>query len=547
MPSHRFSLAVFLLAITAIVPLLLTGQAPAPDDPIAVRQGETAKARLARNVAGLYYDDAFYYLRIAEHLAAGSGSTFDGRHPTNGYHPLWLLCLVPLAWWLPDPESLLLASFVLQALLAALTTTLVYRIARFAVGRPAALMAALVWIRIQCTYWMAWAGMEYGLQALAIVGLQFAYLQQCRQATLATPGRCLLLGLLGSFAFLARLDNLLLAAFIGLNLVWRRSRQGSSTLAPWRCRVAYVAPIAIVVIVYVAVNLWLFRHPLPISGALKNVWSAQLLAEDPNLSRYGWIGAKTIYMLSPLWLLSRSLAASLLLGAFGGIALVAMTKRSPWRIDWWPLAAFSLLQYLAYAAVYHGGFSFKPWYFVAQPLLAALIVAAVFERALGWLDRTPVWSRWKPWGIALALAIVGLSTAVNTGRRQERQSRYSDEPLYVAAGWLHRNLPAGTTVGAWNAGILSYFSRLEVVNLDGLVNSRAFFLEGRHDLCAYFDEEGIAYLVDVLDEANPFAQYAAQIGHCESRLEKIWSGPGYPSSPRRAMAFRWLEAMERGE
>ena len=35
-------------------------------------------------------DDAFYYLRTAQELGLGNGSTFDGINSTNGYHPLWL-------------------------------------------------------------------------------------------------------------------------------------------------------------------------------------------------------------------------------------------------------------------------------------------------------------------------------------------------------------------------------------------------------------------------------------------------------------------------
>src|SRR6185436_2667256 len=42
-------------------------------------------------------DDAYYYFVIARNLAHGLGSTFDGIVPTNGYHPLWMLVLVPLA------------------------------------------------------------------------------------------------------------------------------------------------------------------------------------------------------------------------------------------------------------------------------------------------------------------------------------------------------------------------------------------------------------------------------------------------------------------
>ena len=41
-------------------------------------------------------DDAFYYFKIAENVASGRGSSFDGFQPTNGYQPLWLCLLTPL-------------------------------------------------------------------------------------------------------------------------------------------------------------------------------------------------------------------------------------------------------------------------------------------------------------------------------------------------------------------------------------------------------------------------------------------------------------------
>ena len=38
-------------------------------------------------------DDFFYYAKVARNIAANHGSTFNGLVPTNGYHPLWLVCL----------------------------------------------------------------------------------------------------------------------------------------------------------------------------------------------------------------------------------------------------------------------------------------------------------------------------------------------------------------------------------------------------------------------------------------------------------------------
>src|SRR5579862_331595 len=52
-------------------------------------------------------EDGYYYFKIAQNLASGAGSTFDGLHPTNGYHPLWLLCLVPIFWLKTSPETAL--------------------------------------------------------------------------------------------------------------------------------------------------------------------------------------------------------------------------------------------------------------------------------------------------------------------------------------------------------------------------------------------------------------------------------------------------------
>ena len=42
---------------------------------------------------------------------------------------------------------------------------------------------------------------------------------------------------------------------------------------------------------------------------------------------------------------------------------------------------------------------------------------------------------------------------------------------YMGAQVMDRALPEGSVVGSWDAGVIGYFSRFPVVNLDGLVNS----------------------------------------------------------------------------
>ena len=43
---------------------------------------------------------------------------------------------------------------------------------------------------------------------------------------------------------------------------------------------------------------------------------------------------------------------------------------------------------------------------------------------------------------------------------------------------MNRILPEGSIVGAWDAGVIGYFSRFPVVNLDGLVNSYDYLRAG---------------------------------------------------------------------
>jgi hypothetical protein len=51
--------------------------------------------------------------------------------------------------------------------------------------------------------------------------------------------------------------------------------------------------------------------------------------------------------------------------------------------------------------------------------------------------------------------------------------------LLAASRWLEGNTPPTTRVGAWNGGIIGYFSRRIVINLDGVVN---------HDVLRYYQE-----------------------------------------------------------
>ena len=83
-------------------------------------------------------------------------------------------------------------------------------------------------------------------------------------------------------------------------------------------------------------------------------------------------------------------------------------------------------------------------------------------------DRTPLRALGPLAGI---LALPLLACAVWTGWQLAAPDtlavRKADR---AAAVWLGENLPAGTRVAAWDAGLIGYVTEQPIVNLDGVVN-----------------------------------------------------------------------------
>ena len=550
--------ALVLYSLCVVGALLLTGVSLGRA--VAPWRWPGERPALLLNSVSLTYDDGFYYFKIAQQLASGAGSTFDGVHPTNGYHPLWLLCLVPIFWLKSTPDTALILGIILQGVLMTAGVVLTYQIARLMFGRFAASLAALLWIYVQLIYRVALSGMEYSLQAVGILATAYIYMRWFAESPAPRLRWYLALGLLLSLMFLARLDTILLAGFIMLALAWREPRHGLTRAGAVRL-LALAMPVAGVGLLYMGANLWLFGNLLPVSGVIKGDWSARLLAQDPHYQAQGWFVAKLYYLLWPLGHLNRMyvlfLAAGTI-GAAGGWLLGAISRR-PWcgraLRAWGPFVLFSVLQLSIFVLLYHGGFSFQPWYYVAQPWLGAMLAAALAATLWRWA-RQPgpplVWAR----RLALLALIAGWCGAplatVRTIRQWQNSAglNFAHEPIYAAALWVGASVPADAIVGSWNAGMISYLSGRQVINLDGLANSWDFYRVKQHDLCDYWREARITYLVDVFESGRELAfikdYYApsTDLTPCAAQLDRIWIGPAYPNTARHAEAYHIRQAGE---
>lgn len=429
-------------------------------------------------LAFLFYDDAYYYLGVARNLAAGLGSTFDGIHATNGYHPLWCALLVPLHLLVRDPDVAVRAAGCLWYLLAAAAPVALWWALRPRTGPAGALLAAVLFgLHPHLGAGLARPnGLETPLYAL-VVALAAGIFE--RTLSRAGPSRVAwaLLGVVAGLTVSARLDGGFFAMAAAILVAWSAGIRAAAILTLAATGVAGPSLVW---------NQVRFGHPLPVSG---RVVALQAETERASLRhdlvalarRRAYYAAEEI----PSLMLRRategipvvgSLGRTGRAGAFATLlaagAVVVAGLRARFRAGrpaadaLTVLSLFAALHYAAYALWLWtaGEETYRAYYFMPEVLaLAAAAGAAIGPRV------------WRP-VVAIALLAGVAYTVHEAGRRPEFADAVpgpvSQRHIY---GWIRSTLPADAVLGARDAGKLGYFSGRRVVNLDGLANDDRLF------------------------------------------------------------------------
>ncbi len=170
-------------------------------------------------------DDAFYYFQVARNIAEGHGSTFDRIHPANGYHPLWMLVMIPVFSLARLDVYLPLRLVVLvSVLLSAGTGVLLYHHLSRLVARPLAVLAAFFWVFYAPLHGVATKlGMEAGINAFSVMWFLYHTARVLdKPAEQESRLDRLKLGLTAVLALFSRLDNAFLVLTVGLVILFRR-------------------------------------------------------------------------------------------------------------------------------------------------------------------------------------------------------------------------------------------------------------------------------------------------------------------------------------
>ncbi|MCB0328010.1 MAG: hypothetical protein KDD70_00060 [Bdellovibrionales bacterium] len=439
------------------------------------------------------FDDSFYYFTIARNWVKGLGFTFDGLSQTNGFHPLWLiLCAIPYLLSFSDMEAvrvLLLFQVALAALsiiivgkalaalrperrgpgviplLTLLGITMSPMTMRFAVN---GLESTLVLFFLSIALWIH-SVKSFELQSIPkatevagrspggttntarrISGERSAFDDEtgnviCGQYT-QSPSWRFALGACFALLFLSRTDAGLL---IPCYLIWWWTTKAGTVRQLLEILILPVLVIAL----FLVTNWLLFDTPVQVSGVVKQIPRTPrrivLFAGCFGAFAFGWYRATQQVRFATLQRMANTFGwLYLFAGTIFGYYLFLQSFPRLWHFV--PVFTCLVLTYFALTMDFANLLLNQQFQNANQRRRQTLLISTIFAVPVLWLITTS-WT-----------------SVLNSNSYSIRKVNYE------AALWINKQIDPNDIIASWDAGIVGYFSKNRVINLDGVVNSAQY-------------------------------------------------------------------------
>lgn len=489
-------------------------------------------------------DDAFYYFQIAANIVQGHGSTFDRLNPTNGYHPFWMLVLLPVYILFGSrPEIALRAALVVQLGMWLFFSALLFGVLVKRLKIWAWLPALLLWLNPWFFYQQV-NGMESAVALVFLVLLVWVLEKRRGVSGEAPVGADFRLGFLLGLAYISRLDTSLVSLGVFILLMVRRPGKRLAAGA------AFLAGAAVPALSYHLWNVLCFGRLTPVSMHLKHRtfdWSVEAVLGV-------W---KKVFWPIYLAVDSPFAEAVILLGLVGVALFVVRLRKLMTMPDGNPSQGAVVLSHQlpflvgvalhwVYLCVFSPSRSGKVafnWYWAPEMVAAVIVCGGVGQLIYDWMRGSMVPKIVSVAGSAFFLAVSVFSLVFFFGNVDRYRASLE---CHKAGLWLHHNTPEDAVIGCWDAGKVGYFSERNVLNLDGLVSSFEYLenykKHGR--LADWLDRNSARFLTNYYagDRFRP-AEILRDAGWIlepvyTSTWDQVPSNPANPPTPYRLTIWR---------
>lgn len=412
-------------------------------------------------------DDAYYYFKLAQHLAVGAGATFDGVNPTNGFHPLYALLLVPIFRYAGDQIAPgVHLALTLIALVSVATAWPIYLIGKYVHSPLAGVIGALAHLLNPWVVVLTMTGVESAVYVCCFAWTVMAYVRwrsQKRSLRSIAP-----VGLLAGLTVMARSEGVLLLAGVILDLlIAHRRAPGQAIASAALCGFS----AGIVCLPWAVWSISQFGTPFQISAGAIMLHSYTGMPTDA-VAAVGW------YIGRIFWFIPRyaykivlfNLSTVFMFGLlFGWMFYI---RQTPLKITWLTISrlSFLILPFVLISVYYNFVLLHQQhWYFNALVLMVTLIGANIIAQEIIRLRESSLNQKHQKVAIATICSVFVVVVAVMWQR-----GLY---PAQVDAYILGRHIASSALrydrLGATDSGIVGFFCRCTMVNLDGVMNNAA--------------------------------------------------------------------------
>lgn len=460
-------------------------------------------------------DDAFYYFQTSRNIVEGFGSTFDGIHLTNGYHPLWMLLMLPVSLFVKDPVIFIRLILSLTITLNFLTAWLLYKlIQKITPNYWIVLIGFTLYYLNRASIFASINSLETSLATCLFIGSVILIFWRPLERQYGIKTHLSITGLILALLFLARTDTIVFIIPLALiEIVIQVRTLGVKAIRPI---LLFALTMFIIVAPWLIWNFSEFNSLVQVSGEAvpyvkhENYQGNKIDGNDSSILKMSLIRL--------LVFLAFQLGE---MQGFGGVFYQMIIVLSLWVI-FRNRKKLVLFQYSAknwliiLAGLWIGGFVLiiihvavrwlpREWYFDQLSIVSILTFVTMIEIFRQELRLTKV-EQFKHISTRFPLAtrlITALVIILATGfifywvvdDSFDAPYAYQMEML-DASLWIKDNTQDEVVVAAFNAGIIGYFSERKTVNLDGVMNNEAYHAIIAHSLFKFVENAGVDYYLD---------------------------------------------------
>ena len=220
-------------------------------------------------------DDVYYYFVIAKNIINGYGSSYDGISLTNGYHPLWMMTILPIfALEQSDLFIPLRAVYLLSSLLLLSGIFLLFRTLEcLKIDKIISLFTIVLFFLFPMPFSiipLSIFTLISGLETPLLFFLTAALFLKSFNFSIDKKADYLLFGLLIALLILTRVDSVLYILLFPYIVIKSNNR---FLISPKNI-ILFFVPIALIVLPYFLANYIMLGHFEPVSGMVKSFYGS---------------------------------------------------------------------------------------------------------------------------------------------------------------------------------------------------------------------------------------------------------------------------------